>query len=249
MAPVQEDPTRPAPVRPPEPSRARVFSRAGVRALDHAAATELAIPTLLLMEHAALALREAALGVLSQRGLDRVCILCGPGNNGGDGLALARLLWLDGRNVRALLIADPARVKGDAGMNLQIAQRLGLPLEMAPGGPPAPLAEPARTLLVDALVGTGLERPLDGAIAAGAAWINRQRDAGATVLAVDVPSGLDADTGRPLGDVAVRADLTVTLAGMKRGLLNPASRAYAGEVRVGSICLPDGLLDRYADPS
>ncbi len=223
------------------------FTRAGVRALDQAAIEDLGIPGVVLMENASVALRQAALESIRARGLRQCVLCCGPGNNGGDGLALARHLHNQGIALRGLLAADEHKFQGDAATQLNIAHRMGLSIES--WSPGAAIDDPARALVVDALLGTGLDRALGGTIGACAAWINLQASQGAFVLSVDIPTGLDADTGKPLGGVCVRADRTVTLAGPKVGMTEPGAAAWCGEVLVGDIGVPPGLLRRFGvDP-
>jgi NAD(P)H-hydrate epimerase len=154
-------------------------------------------------------------------------ILCGPGNNGGDGLAAARHL---GTAARVFLLGepDPARVP-DAALQLRILRNAGWRIE--PGVAPDPSLAGA---WVDALFGTGLTRALDGA---AAAWVELYNRARGPKLAVDVPSGLDGDTGAPLGPTC-RCDVTVTFEARKRGLVQPAAAPYAGRVVVVPLGLP-----------
>ena len=214
------------------------FSRAGARAVDHAAANELMIPGILLMEHAAIALRDAALTIL--RGTDGpVCIVCGTGNNGGDGYALARLLHVAGVPVNIVAAHPTDGLTGDAATNARAARMLGLPIRTNGA------LDAHATLIVDALLGTGLAGPVRSGIAS---LINAINDTGSPVLAVDIPSGLDADTGRPLG-ATVTASTTMTFCGMKNGFADPASRRYTGRVRVAPIGVPASLLERFGTPA
>lgn len=234
-----------------EPPVTLTFSRAGVRSLDRAAAEELAIPGVILMENAAAAL-EAAYCQQADPALDATAIiLAGPGNNGGDGFALARRLAVRGVRTITALAFDPARAKGDAATNLTIIQRMGLSIITLSTGrieqALAPHCNAKRTVVIDALLGTGADREPRGLIAEAIAWANASRSAGAFVMAVDIPSGLDCDAGQPLGASVVHADLTITLAGMKRGLLAPESRRWSGDVLVGDIGVPPALLRRFAD--
>ena len=137
------------------------------------------------------------------------------------------------------LIGDPSRVSGDARTNMVIAQRMGIAIRDAPRG-----ERPA--LVVDALFGTGLTRAIVGIASDAVGWINGARASGAMVLAVDVPSGLDADPGEPIGACAMRADATVTFVLPKLGFANEASRAFTGKVIVGEIGVPRALVERYA---
>ncbi len=214
------------------------------------------MPGLILMENAASALEAAAMTMLTRSGAERVVILCGPGANGGDGFALARRLAVRGVQVKVAPAFDPARAKGDAATNLYIVERMGLPLiPLTPGAAQSQLSapdfDPRSVLIVDALLGTGADREPHGLIAEAITWANTARAHGAQILAVDIPTGLDCDTGRPLGAPptthVIRADMTVTLAGMKRGLRTPESREWSGLVVVGDIGVPSELLRRFAD--
>lgn len=211
------------------------FTRESVRAVDRAVINEFGIPGVVLMENAAQSLCRQALHMLA--GGDGVVIVCGPGNNGGDGFALARLLHNAGRRVHLVTTRDVEDYDGDAGINARIAQRMGLTIEDASS------AVPAAALLVDALFGTGLT----------AAARARERDLieamnahPAPVLAVDLPSGLDCDKGEALG-ACVRAAHTVTFVGMKAGFANPASREYTGDISVGDIGAPRRLVERLGE--
>ncbi len=237
----------------PKPARPLLFTRERMRAVDAAAASELSIPGIVLMENAAVALREAALVIMHRGSLREALICCGPGNNGGDGLALARQLHNCGTPIRILLCAGPDRLAGDAATNLIIVQRMELAMHVLRADEPqkslAALAaslDARRTLLVDALFGTGLDRPVKPPFDAVIGWINDQRNRGATVLAADIPSGLDCDTGRPLSEACVRADVTVTLGGLKVGVMCPGARPFVGELSVGDIGVPPELLQRFA---
>lgn len=164
--------------------------------------------------------------------MDRVArCVCGPGNNGGDGLVVARQLLIAGWEVRVSLL--PARTAESAtpdhAWNLACARALGISVERIDDV--TDLGEP---VLVDALFGTGLARSLSGPALEAVRAINRSE---ARVLSLDVPSGLDADTGAVLGD-AVRADWTVTFAAAKSGLLHHDAAAFVGELLVRHIGVP-----------
>ena len=213
------------------------LTRAQARALDAWAINELGVPGIVLMENAAVAIEEVLLGPMQVQPDQPVLIACGPGNNGGDGLALARRLANRSWNTLCVgLLGAPGSYRGDAAINMNIASRLGLhqrPLLDALAHQP-----PSDLLIVDALFGTGLDRPLVGDAKAAVVCINELAADGAQVLAVDVPSGLDADTGEALGGIAVRAQATCTLAALKPGLATAQGRAYAGQVFVGDIGVP-----------
>ncbi len=235
------------------PTHGLVFTKSQMRRVDAYAIEELGIPGILLMEHAALALRHAA-GRLVPRSRP-VVILAGPGNNGGDGFALARLLHLDTprRAVECVLLAGNDS-SGDAAINLQVLRRLAKQatgsLRLVEHLPEAP-NEPG--LIVDAMFGSGLTRALSGRFAEAVEWVAARRAEGWSVLAVDVPSGMDADSGQPVGSEdgtaspTIRADETVTLGGMKTGLRQPHSAEWAGKVTVGDIGVPRWVLERFGE--
>jgi len=238
----------PDPTRDPFPlERAYVLTREAVREVDRRAVEELGVPSIVLMENAALALADAAIGVLCETGGRRALVVCGPGSNGGDGLAVARHLHNAGADVRVALAGRAGAYRGDASINLEIVERMGLAIADASEGSLADAGDPRPDLVVDALFGTGLTRPLEGAMAALVGQINDLRARGALVLAVDLPSGLDADRGEVLGAV-VRADLTVTLAGVKPGLLRLEAQEVVGELIVGDIGCPRELIEELGDP-
>jgi hydroxyethylthiazole kinase-like uncharacterized protein yjeF len=228
---------------------ALVFSRAAIREVDRLAAEEFVVPSIVLMENAAAGATWVAMGMLGRKARPRVMIVCGPGNNGGDGLAMARHLSNVGADVRVVLAAAPERSTGDAGVNLRVVERMGIPcLPPGRGGPAEALRLCVRghgmpDLVIDAILGTGLEAPVRSPLLELIAAVNSLAAEGVPVLAVDIPSGLDADTGRPLGD-AVRATVTATLAGLKQGFLALEAQPFVGEVVVVGIGAPRALLER-----
>lgn len=241
-----------------------MFSVAAVREVDRRSVGEFGVPSIVLMENAARAVAEVALDLLSESDEPRVVILCGPGNNGGDGLAAARHLANSGVRVVIVLGVDPGSLAGDAGIHLKIVQKMGIPVMHARASferqtIDAAIAEldSGVDMVIDALLGTGLSRPVDGVIAALITECNRLHEHGAMVLSVDVPSGLDAETGAPepikgrgsgggggggKPPAIVEADVTLTLAGLKPGLVTEASGLYVGEIAVGDIGAPWSLL-------
>ncbi len=178
-----------------------------------------------LMERAGAAIADAIRTRWSPR---PVGILCGPGNNGGDGFVVGRLLAADGWPVRLSLLGERQKLKGDAAL---AAERWS--------GPIVADALEGAGLIVDALFGAGLARPLDGA---AKALVERVNLAGVPVVAVDVPSGVNGDTGLAEG-AAVAADLTVTFFRPKPGHLLMPGRRLAGEVVVADIGIPQAVLE------
>jgi NAD(P)H-hydrate epimerase len=212
-----------------------------IRELDRRAIEEFGIPGIVLMENAGRGMAELLLK-LGVKG--RVVICCGKGNNGGDGFVIAR--WLDAHRVavHVSLYCPPEELTGDAATNCRIIQKCDIPMSI----PPASLDDAAmrRELaeaewIVDALFGSGLRGPVrppyDRVIEAINASTTR-------VFAVDIPSGLDSDTGQPLG-ATIRAHHTATIVAMKQGFARPASREWTGEVHVIDIGLPRALFSHH----
>lgn len=218
------------------------LSRAQVREVDRIAIEGYGIPGIVLMENAARSAVEAIelrFGPLSGK---RIYIACGPGNNGGDGLAMARLLAIRGAAVQVFVLAEQEPT-GDARINYDIVfgMMLNACWQIANTGVDQPLETIAADLLVDALFGTGLRREPVGEFAELIQTLNESR---IPIIAIDLPSGLDCDTGEPLGDACVKADLTVTFVVEKLGFVNPKSKPYTGEVVVGDIGCPREIIDR-----
>lgn len=226
-----------------------VLTREQSRAVDRMAAEELEIPGLVLMENAATAVAAGVMRMLEGSG-GGVLVVSGAGNNGGDGMAAARKLRVLGiEDVRVVLVMGREKVGGDAAVQLAMCEGVGVEVVEMDGGDVAGSLERARGgagVLVDAMFGTGLDRalrsPLDGVVW----WMNAARERGARVLAVDTPSGMDADTGSALGGVSVRADVTVTLCARKVGMETERGRGLCGEVVVGGIGVPGWLVERVA---
>lgn len=222
------------------------MSRDALRELDRLCVERYAMPSIVLMENAAIGLTRGVLDVLERRDLGGVLILCGPGNNGGDGLCAARHLHNAGAPVRVALTAPP-RPGSDAEVNHEIARRMGLsltPLPVEPGPTLESLSQELTSpVIVDALLGTGLDREVGGQARACIEWINAS---GRPVVSADLPSGMDAETGRALG-VCVRATLTCTFAARKRGFAAPGASDLTGRVEVCPIGAPRELLDELSD--
>jgi NAD(P)H-hydrate epimerase len=211
----------------------RLVGSAEMREIDRTAIEVFGIPSLTLMDRAGRAVAEAGLELAAPKG--RFVVVCGGGNNGGDGYVAARLLRGAGRDARVLALVPGERLSADARAVREQAQRAGVPIDEA--GELAAVEAGVGDVVVDAIFGTGLGRAPEGAFAGAIGRIDAARVAGARVLAVDVPSGLSADTGRPLGP-CVRADRTVTFGFQKRGLILFPGASFAGEVTVADIGIP-----------
>ncbi len=200
------------------------------RALDEWAIGELGVPGLDLMERAGTGLTRLVSGRISS---GRIVVVCGKGNNGGDGFVTARLLREQGREVDVTLLGAAEEMRGDARTNL----------ERLPGAAPMPFSPAVLSGadgIVDAILGTGFQGVARGSAAAAIDAINAARENGeAVVVACDVPSGVDASTGEVDGS-AVRADATATFHAGKPGLWIGPGKAHAGEVTVVDIGIPDG---------
>ena len=160
-------------------------------------------------------------------------IVCGPGNNGGDGFVVARHLHNQGRDVRVEVAGRASYAPGsDAGVNLEIVRRMGIPLSFP--DPPAGGEAFSTGTVIDALFGTGLSRPLEPPFLD---WVRAINASGAPVIALDIPSGLDADTGRILG-AAVQARSTLTFAAPKIGFFQGSGPVSTGKVLVIDIGVP-----------
>ena len=171
------------------------LTREQIREYDRVAVEEAGVPGMVLMENAGAGAARIACGMLG-RGR-RVAVAAGPGNNGGDGFVIARHLLNRGLEVFTLLAAPRAKIAGDALANLRLLEGMGSAVEdvsAAPAIEDLSRRFAAADLVVDALLGTGASRPVEGRLADAIDAIN---DCGAPVLAVDIPSGLDADSGRP----------------------------------------------------
>ncbi len=217
-----------------------------MRALDRAATQHHGIPSLMLMERAGAAVAATALEMAGRR-KGVIAIFCGRGNNGGDGLVAARLLIEQGREVAVFLCARPQELSPDARANWERCAPLTTHIfevtSFADLTPHHPVLAGA-ALIVDALVGTGLARAVDGLLAEVIVYLNALKR---RALAVDIPSGLSADTGTVMG-VAVRADRTITFGLPKLGLYGGDAATYAGGVSVIDIGIPREAIDDVRTP-
>jgi NAD(P)H-hydrate epimerase len=213
-----------------------VMSRQAARDFDAWAIQTVGIAGAVLMENAGRGAAEVVADVLGFSA-GRAVVFCGGGNNGGDGFVIARHLHNRGGRVQIVLCADAAQLTGDARANYDICRRMHLPIMLLDVHSPH-LLTTIKTLcggcdvIIDALFGTGLGRPLDEPMVRLISGLNARC---LPIVAVDIPSGLDCDTGLPL-PVCIEATATVTFGGLKQGFVqNPASRAATGRIFIVSI--------------
>lgn len=209
-----------------------LLTRAEARELDRAVMRELGVPGVVLMENAGRSMAEL---LLKQGVAGEVAVICGKGNNGGDGFVIARHLQMHGVSVRGILCAEPAQIQGDAAINLTILHNLGLTLQ--------PSWQPQLEgceWVVDALFGSGFQGEVHSPYREIIDAINASK---AKVLAVDIPSGLDADTGRT-GGVCVRATITATVVAAKVGFQAAEAKEYLGTIHTVDFGVSREILAR-----
>ena len=225
----------------------RVLNAAQMRDADRQTIDDIGIPSMVLMENAGrqvVAALEAAYDDLPQK---HVAVLCGPGNNGGDGFVVARTLNQRGIDVSVFVVAAMADIKGDARLNMEILGRLGLTAVEISDEQAWDLhfSEISQCdLIVDAIFGTGLRSPLSGMMETVAADVNAS---GIPVIAIDLPTGLSADQAEPIGE-SIHAAMTVTLAAPKHPLVLPPGESRAGSIVVADIGIPPEVIDALAGP-
>ncbi len=214
-----------------------VMTRDEVRAFDSWAINTLGIPGMVLMENAGRSCAELIKDKLKDVAGPKVCIFCGTGNNGGDGYVIARDLINSGYKVVVVVCGDRNKIKGDAKLNLDILERLGQRIERL-NLRDSDIADQVKAfaadadMLVDSLFGTGLGGQLSDEYKQLIESVNSRN---CPILAVDIPSGLDCDSGQPLG-AAVRATYTVTFVAVKKGFTTGSTASqYTGEIFVASI--------------
>ncbi len=226
----------------------KILTAAQMREIDRITIEELGMPSLTLMENAGMRFVEVLESRFAPIGRQRIAILCGKGNNGGDGLVIARQLWMrHGLHPRVILLADPERLSADAAVNYRYLTRIGPQIGMDPRivrnleewiTAKQDLLD--CTLLIDAILGTGLQRSLEGLTLEVVSDVN-STFAHIPIVAVDMPTGLPSDTGDYCGE-AVHATLTVTFTAPKVSQIFEPNRHCAGEVVVRSIGTPPELL-------
>lgn len=228
-----------------------VLTRVQSRRVDEVAIERFQIPGVVLMENAG---RNCARLLWERFPKGTFTIVAGKGNNAGDGFVIARHLHNWGANVRLLLVADPGELRGDALLNWRIVEAMKLPCQqwLQPGASSEEVAAADRLArewlqagdwIVDCLLGTGLQGEVREPFRTAITTINAITETvgGPSVLAVDLPSGLDCDTGSPLGN-CIRATLTATFVAYKQGFLNPAAAELTGPLQVLDIGAPPEVL-------
>lgn len=221
-----------------------VLTRNQVRQADELAQSDYGLPGIVLMENAGHGAARILDALYGPRGIGLVA--CGTGNNGGDGLVIARHLHNAGWSVRVLICGDPASMTPDCAANDRTIQAMGM--ERVVASEAAGLlscceAIGSDTVVVDALLGTGFKGSVRPALAALIERLNATPKR--ALAAIDVPSGLDCDTGLP-GGTAVYADQTITFVAMKPGFLTDSGRTFTGQCRVVDIGVPRGLIERVS---
>jgi len=221
----------------------KILSSAQMKAVDRATIEDIGIPGPVLMENAGLQIVRLLLDRFPRPAEERIVVVAGKGNNGGDGLVVSRHLFNAGGKPKIFLLGKKDELRGEAAINLGIVLKLGLPVVEAPdAGAWAGAGDElkAATVIIDAVFGTGLAKPAAGFHARVIEDINK---APGFTLAVDIPSGLSADTFEVIGP-CVMADLTVTLAALKIAHVFPPAEDYVGDLAVVDISTPPFLLDR-----
>lgn len=220
-------------------SHSIILSRQESRELDRQAIEEFAIPSIVLMENAGRSITDF---LLSQYTTGDIVICCGKGNNAGDGFVVAR--HLDNHNipVRILLFAPPEELKGDAKINYSIVIKSEIPMIFCNPDDNLKIQKELANAgwIIDAIFGTGLVGEIKSPFDTIIQLIN---STSAKILSIDIPSGLDCDTGTPLG-AAIKAQFTATCATLKKGFLNPEAAEFLGHIHVVDIGVPKDYSDK-----
>ncbi len=220
----------------------RILDARQMREADRRTTEDIGIPSLVLMENAGRQVVAAIEATHSELLEGPVAILCGRGNNGGDGFVIARTLLQRGVDVSVFLIGRVVDVRGDARVNLDILGRLGLTVVEIADGQAWELhfsEVDDASLIIDAIFGTGLKAPLSGLLETVVADVN---GSGTPVVSVDLPSGLSADSHEAIGP-SIEATMTVTLAAPKLSLVLPPAERNAGDVVIADIGIPDVVIE------
>ncbi len=222
----------------------KILTAAQMGEVDRLTTERYLIPSILLMENAGRSFVDELAKACPKLNRKRILILCGRGNNGGDGFVAARYLALGGADPSILLFTDPEKLRGDALSNCRIANAMGLPIQTLPkvANARAYLRKTSvPDVIVDALFGTGLSKPIGADFRPVIEWINKASSS-AFVAAVDIPSGISADSAIIPGP-AVKADLTVTFSALKLAHIFPPASDFAGKVVLAPIGSPPDLFE------
>jgi ADP-dependent NAD(P)H-hydrate dehydratase / NAD(P)H-hydrate epimerase len=219
----------------------KILTAAEMKEVDRLTMVRYRVPSLTLMENAGRSVAEFMQSRFSNLARRRIVVLCGKGNNGGDGFVVARHLLKMGAKPSVYFIGDPREVKGDAAANLRRWKKVGKLLVDRGTGAGGWLPLSSDAIVVDALLGTGVRGVVEGRLREVIAGLN-SRDAGCTVVSVDIPSGLHADTGDVEG-AAIVADYTITFTAPKPGMVSGAGGSHVGELSVRQIGSPPALIE------
>lgn len=204
-----------------------------MKKLDSQATKRFGISALILMENAGRSAKDEALKMLGKRHIKRVAIFCGYGNNGGDGFVCARHLINKGVNVEVYLVGKRKGFSQESALNYQILRKMNQRFKLIKTSN-TPLRLKKYNLIIDAIFGIGLRGELDNFYQK---LFNLLNESKVPILALDIPSGLDADTGLPLGS-AICARKTITFGLLKKGLTKKSAHKFTGKIAIGDISLP-----------
>jgi len=216
-----------------------VLNASEMAEIDRTTIENVGIPGVVLMENAGRGIVEEIENFLEEIVDKQIVIFCGKGNNGGDGYVIARHLTNHGANVAVFLAGKKEAIKGDARINLKVLENMGVTVQEISSAEQIPDLHQI-DLVVDAILGTGVSGPVTGFFGE---LINFMNELGAPIVSVDLPSGMETDSGAVHG-VCVKADVTVTMAHLKTGLLFSPARDFAGEIVVVDISVPPEISDR-----
>lgn len=214
------------------------LSSSQMREIERIAIEEYKIPQSILMENAGRTVAKIALQGVSELLSPKILIFCGSGNNGGDGLVTARILREKKKKVKVIFLKAFESLKGIVLENFEIIKNLKIPYEFLPLEKKIKLELKNSDLIIDAILGTGFKGKTEGLIASSIELINAAKK---KVIAVDIPSGLNGDTGEPCG-AAIRASATVTMGAPKIGFFTKQGKKWAGKIIVAEIGFPKELL-------
>ncbi|NVM03118.1 MAG: NAD(P)H-hydrate epimerase, partial [Candidatus Helarchaeota archaeon] len=218
----------------------KIVTASEIRNIDKRAIKEVGIPGIVLMERAGLTVAKTVADFLDEYNGNKILVFCGRGNNGGDGLVAARELFNKGFEVDVYIFAKKEEIKGDALTNLIIAENAGLNIEFVVSDTWFDDFFVEGDIIIDALLGTGISGKVHGIIGKAIELINSLNIA---VISVDIPSGLNSDTGQFEG-VCVEAVKTVTMGLKKKGLVVSPGREMSGEIIVADIGYSEEVIDK-----